>query len=267
MTAIALTIAGSDSSGGAGIQADLKTFAAFGVYGASVLTAITAQNTLGVRAIADLDPGFVGQQLDAVLEDLEVGAAKTGMLSRTAVIETVAERLRARRLPCLVVDPVMVATSGDVLLDPAALAALRERMLPLATLVTPNLREAELLTGRPVTDPAGMREAARALVGLGARAALVKGGHLTGAALDIFCDGHDFLEFVAPRVATRNTHGTGCTLSAAITAGLARGEPLNAAIAAAKRYITRALKTAPAIGHGAGPVNHFASVDREEEPR
>jgi hydroxymethylpyrimidine/phosphomethylpyrimidine kinase len=261
MTAIALTIAGSDSSGGAGIQADLKTFAAFGVYGASVITALTAQNTLGVRAIADVDPSFVAQQIDAVVEDLQVGAAKTGMLARVAVIEAVAERLRAHRLPYLVVDPVMVATSGDVLLEPQAVTCLRERILPLATLLTPNLREAEILTGRAVTNPAQMREAARALTETGVRAVLVKGGHLADDALDILYDGEKFQEFYAPQIATRNTHGTGCTLSAAVTACLARGFSLDESVAAAKRYITRAIATAPGIGHGSGPVNHFASAD------
>jgi hydroxymethylpyrimidine/phosphomethylpyrimidine kinase len=262
MIPIALTIAGSDSSGGAGIQADLKTFAAFGVYGASVITALTAQNTVAVRAIADVEADFVGRQIDAVVEDLDVRAAKTGMLARVAVIEVVAERMRAHPLPWLVVDPVMVATSGDVLLEPAAVACLRERILPLATLVTPNLREAEVLTGRPVTNAAQMRDAARALIDLGARAALVKGGHLAGSkAVDLLYDGRDFQEFAAPRIATRSTHGTGCTLSAAITAALARGCALETAVAAAKRYVTRAIETAPGIGHGAGPLNHFAPVD------
>lgn len=265
---IALTIAGSDPSGGAGIQADLKTFAAFGVYGASVITALTAQNTRGVTAVADLDPAFIARQLDAVLEDLEVGAAKTGMLSRAAVIETVVDRLGAHPLPHLVVDPVMVATSGDVLLQPSAISAMRERLLPIASLVTPNLREAELLTGSPVTSAAQMRDAARRLVEMGARAALIKGGHLAGEALDILYDGVSWREFSAPRTPTCNTHGTGCTLSAAITAGLARGLALEEAVAAAKRYITRAIQSAPAIGHGAGPVNHFAAVDLpERKPR
>lgn len=266
MIPIALSIAGSDSSGGAGIQADLKTFAAFGVYGASVITALTAQNTVGVRAIADVDPDFVGRQIDAVVEDLDIRAVKTGMLARTAVIEVVADRMRAHPVPYLVVDPVMVATSGDILLEPAAVACLRERILPLATLVTPNLREAEVLTGRSVTNTVEMREAARALIDLGARAVLVKGGHLAGEAVDLLYDGRDFQEFAASHIATRSTHGTGCTLSAAITAALARGCTLEVAVAAAKRYVTRAIKTAPGIGHGAGPLNHFAPVDEELFP-
>ncbi len=225
MVPIALTIAGSDSSGGAGIQADLATFAAFKVYGASVITALTAQNTTGVRAIFAISPDFVARQLDAVLDDLEVGAAKTGMLAGAAIIETLADRLRARPLRYLVVDPVMVAASGDLLLDPAANASMRNLMLPLATLLTPNLREAEVLTGRPVTTVAEMREAARALIDFGARAVLVKGGHLGGDAIDDFFDGRRLREFGAARIQSRNTHGTGCTLSAAIAAGLALGKP------------------------------------------
>ncbi len=263
MMPIALTIAGSDSCGGAGIQADLKTFTAFRVYGASVLTALTAQNTRGVRAIAEVEPAFVALQIDAVMEDLEVGAAKTGMLARAVIIEVVVERLKFHRLARLVVDPVMVATSGDVLLEPGAVKAVRDRLIPLAALVTPNLREAEVLTKREVKTVAQMREAARAIVGAGARAALVKGGHLKSDAADVLYDGRGFREFRAPRVVTRSTHGAGCTLSAAITAGLARGYDLERAIAAAKRYITRAIETAPGIGHGAGPVNHFAPTGED----
>jgi hydroxymethylpyrimidine/phosphomethylpyrimidine kinase len=267
MVSIALTIAGSDSSGGAGIQADLATFSAFKVYGASVLTALTAQNTTGVRAIFEVSPQFVAQQLDAVLDDLDVAAAKTGMLARAVIIEELSERLRVRPVPYVVVDPVMVATSGDLLLDPAATAAMRERMLPLATLVTPNLREAEVLTGRAVSTVAEMRDAARALVDLGAGAALVKGGHLAGEATDVFFDGRRLREFSAARIATRNTHGTGCTLSAAVTAGLAIGHGLETAIANAKSYVTRAIELAPDIGHGHGPVNHFVPIDEEVKQR
>ena len=265
---VALTIAGSDSSGGAGIQADLKTFAAFGVYGASVVTALTAQSTRGVQAVAEVDPGFVAQQLDAVLEDLPVRAAKTGMLARAAVIEIVVDRLTARRPAHLVVDPVMVATSGAVLLEPAAVACLRERLLPLATLVTPNLHEAAALTGVAVRGPDEMREAARRLVALGARAVLVKGGHLPGPALDVLYDGHDYRELSAPRLGTGPLHGAGCTLSAAITAALSRGQDLGDAVATAKRYVTRAIETATAIGHGATPLNHNLPPDGpERQPR
>ena len=243
---VALTIAGSDPSGGAGIQADLRTFAAFGVHGASVVTALTAQDTRRVRAIAEVTPAFVAQQLDAVLDDFEVRAAKTGMLHRAPVIDVVVARLHTRPLPHLVVDPVMVATSGDPLLEPEGIAALRERLLPLATLVTPNLHEAEVLTGRAVTTVAEMREAARALVALGARAALVKGGHLAGDAVDVLYDGRAFRELGAPRREGRRLHGTGCVLSAAITAGLARGSDLAEAVAEAKRFVTLAIETTPA---------------------
>jgi len=257
MNAIALTIAGSDSCGGTGIQADLKTFTAFGVYGASVVTALTLQNAVGVRAVVDVDPKFVAQQIDAVADDLEVGAAKTGMLARVPVIEAVADRLRAHALPYLVVDPVIVAPSGDVLLEPEAVTCLRERILPLAMLLTPNLREAEVLTGRRVTNLAQMRDAARALLDTGVRVVLVKGGHLASAAIDVFYDGRHFREFSAARIATRNTHGTGCTLSAAVAACLAQGLPPEEAVAAGKRHVTRAIATVQGIGQGAGPVNHF----------
>src|ERR1700687_4304317 len=243
MTAVALTIAGSDSSGGAGIQADLKTFAAFAVFGTSAITAITAQNTRGVSAIVNLDPAFVAAQIDAVADDFTIAAAKTGMLSRAEIISAVADRIRTRTIPQVVVDPVMVAASGDVLLEPDAIAMMRDVMLPLATLVTPNLREASILTGRDVSNRDAIREAARALVGLGAGAALVKGGSPAGVALigefqhqdaiDILYDGHNFREFRAPRVAIGRAHGEGCTLSAAIAAALARGGSLAGALDAA----------------------------------
>jgi hydroxymethylpyrimidine/phosphomethylpyrimidine kinase len=257
MIKVALTIAGSDSSGGAGIQADLKTFAAFGVYGASVLTALTAQNTRGVCAIADLEPGFVAAQIDAVADDFRIDAAKTGMLSRAEIVDAVAERVRARAIPNLVVDPVIVATSGDVLLRADAVAKMRDVMLPLAALVTPNLGEAALLATHPVTDAKSMREAARALVGLGARAALVTGGDLSGDAVDVLYDGREFTELSAPRVPIGRVHGAGCTLAAAIAACLARGEALGDAVAAAKRFVTEALRTAPPLGGGARPLNHL----------
>ena len=270
MTAVALTIAGSDSSGGTGIQADLKTFAAFAVFGTSAITAITAQNTRGVSGVANLDPGFVAAQIDAVADDFTIAAAKTGMLSRTEIIGAVANRIRVRKIPNVVVDPVMVAASGDVLLDPDAITMMREAMLPLATVVTPNLREASILTGRAVSNRDAMREAAQALVVLGARAALVKGGNPVAVALagdvqnqdaiDILYDGHNFREFRAPRVAIGRAHGAGCTLSAAIAASLARGESLENAIDAAKRYVSLALQNAPQIGHGARPLNHSVSA-------
>jgi hydroxymethylpyrimidine/phosphomethylpyrimidine kinase len=270
MIAVVLTIAGSDSSGGAGIQADLKTFAAFAVFGTSAITTITAQNTCGVSAVANLDPAFVAAQIDAVADDFTIAAAKTGMLSRVAIIGAIVDRIRIRKIPNVVVDPVMVAASGDVLLEPTAVTMMRDVMLPLATVVTPNLREASILTGRDVANRDAMREAAHALVALGARAALVKGGSLPVVALagdvenqeatDILYDGHNFYEFRAPRVPIGRAHGAGCTLSAAIAASLARGESLENAIDAAKRYVTRALQNAPPIGHGARPLNHSVAA-------
>jgi hydroxymethylpyrimidine/phosphomethylpyrimidine kinase len=262
MTPVALTIAGSDSGGGAGIQADLKTFAAFGVFGTSALTALTAQNTRGVTAIAEIEPAFVAAQIDAVADDFEIGAAKTGMLSRAAVIEAVAERIRAHKIPNLVVDPVMAAASGDVLLAPDAVGMMRDAMLPLATLATPNLREAELLTGAKISTPAEMAAAARAIVALGARATLVKGGALEGDALDVLYDGRAIREFRAARVGGPRAHGAGCTLSAAIAAGLALGCSPERAIVDAKAFVTRAIETAPRIGHGSRPLNHFAAAKR-----
>ncbi|HEY8514343.1 MAG TPA: bifunctional hydroxymethylpyrimidine kinase/phosphomethylpyrimidine kinase [Candidatus Binatia bacterium] len=254
-TKVALTVAGSDPSGGAGIQADLKTFAAFRVYGAAVLTCVTAQNTLGVRATGELPADLVAAQLDAVLEDLDVGAVKTGMLGRAEIVEVVAERLARLRAP-LVVDPVMVATSGDALLDAAGATALRERLLPLARLVTPNLDEAAALVGRPVHDVAAMRDAARAIQALGPRAVLVKGGHLTDVACDVLLDGDALHELTAPRVDVPRLHGTGCTLSAAIAALLARGASLLDAVRTAKAWLHEAIARAPAVGHGARPVDH-----------
>jgi hydroxymethylpyrimidine/phosphomethylpyrimidine kinase len=270
MTAVALTIAGSDSSGGAGIQADLKTFAAFAVFGTSAITAITAQNTRGVRAIVDLDPAFIAAQIDAVADDFTIAAAKTGMLSRTEIIGAVADRIRIRKIANLVVDPVMVTASGDVLLEPAAIMMMSDVMLPLATLVTPNWREASILTGREVSNRDSMKDAARALIALGARAALVKGGSAAAVArgndvpgqdaTDILYDGHNFRQFRAARVAIGPVHGAGCTLSAAIAASLARGESLENAIDAAKRYVTLALQNAPPIGHGSRPLNHSVAA-------
>jgi hydroxymethylpyrimidine/phosphomethylpyrimidine kinase len=262
----ALAISGSDSCGGAGAQADLKTFSAFGVWGASAITALTAQNTLGVNAVAELEPAFVAAQIDSICDDITIAAAKTGMLSRIDVIEAVADRIRARAIPNLVVDPVMVAASGAVLLAPGAVAAMREHMFPLATLVTPNLREAEILLGRSeINDAVAMAKAARDLVHIGARAALVTGGALEGDALDVLFDGHEIHEFKGPRVRSGRAHGAGCTLSAAIAAGLARGAAMIAAIAAAKAYVTRAIEQAPALGHGSRPLNHMVAATLEEK--
>lgn len=260
MTARALTIAGSDSGGGAGIQADLKTFASLGVYGMSAITAVTAQNTVEVRAWQALSPELVGQQIAAVAEDIGVDAAKTGMLANRDVIEAVASSIHRYGIDRLVVDPVMVAKSGDALLEPEAQAALRERLLPLALVVTPNLPETAALTGvagASLASPEGRREAARRLHDLGPRWVVVKGGHLEGDAVDLVFDGQEFVELRRPRVATRNTHGTGCTFSAAIAAHLARGLDVAAALGAAKDYIQWAVGHALELGRGHGPTNHF----------
>ena len=252
----ALTIAGSDSGGGAGIQADLKTFAALGVYGLSALTAITAQNTRGVQRVMELPVELVVAQIDAVLEDIGADVAKTGMLSRPAIIEGVADCVRKWGLR-LVIDPVMVAKGGASLLQSEAVETLCSMLLPLAEVVTPNLPEAEVLTGRHLTTLDDMREAARAIYALGPRHVIVKGGHSTGDPVDLYFDGQHFLEFTAERLQTSHTHGTGCTFSAAIAAFLAQGLPVEAAVAGAKRYITEAIRHAPGLGHGHGPLNHF----------
>jgi hydroxymethylpyrimidine/phosphomethylpyrimidine kinase len=254
---VALTIAGSDSGGGAGIQADLKTFQALGVYGASAIAAITAQNTLGVRAVHEVPESVVAAQIDAVAEDLGVDGAKTGMLSSAAIIATVADRVRQWGFAdVLVVDPVMVAKSGDRLLREDAVRALRHDLLPLAAVVTPNLPEAEVLVGHPISDDAGVEQAAREIVDLGPRAVVMKGGHRAGDPVDVLFDGSAFHRFPAPRVATKNTHGTGCTFSAAIAAQLARGAGLVDAVAVAKRYLYEAIRRNEPMGHGHGPVAH-----------
>lgn len=267
---IALTIAGSDSSGGAGIQADLKTFSALGVYGASALTAVTAQNTLGVQGVEVLAAAFVLAQITSVLSDLDVRAIKTGMLATAEIVTLVADRLRLVPIP-VVVDPVMVATSGDSLLSLDAIVAVRTRLLPIAALVTPNLPEAaRLLEVGEADDEAAMRGQAEALVGLGCRAVLLKGGHGTGAeAVDVLFDGHTMTRLARPRLQTRNTHGTGCTLSAAIAAGLAHGLPLAVAVAQAKDYLWSALAAADqlTVGRGHGPVNHLYATAGQREPQ
>jgi hydroxymethylpyrimidine/phosphomethylpyrimidine kinase len=258
----ALTIAGSDSSGGAGIQADLKTFAALGVYGLSVLTAVTAQNTLGVHAVEDITPTLVEAQIDAVLEDIGADAAKTGMLSSPAIIEAVASRVRKWGLR-LVVDPVMMAKSGHALLKPEAVATLRSQLLPLAEVVTPNLPEAEILTDRRIETLDDMRAAASAIFALGPRHVVVKGGHRSAEPVDVYFDGEHFVELRAERIHTAHTHGTGCTFSAAIAALLARGMPVQEAVTAAKHYITGAIRHAPGLGQGHGPVAHFWQWEKQ----
>jgi hydroxymethylpyrimidine/phosphomethylpyrimidine kinase len=252
-----MTIAGSDSGGGAGIQADLKTFQALGVYGTSTLTAITAQNTVGVRAVHEVPLDVIAAQIDAVIEDIGVDAAKTGMLSSAEIIGVVADRVRHWRLERLVVDPVMVAKSGDRLLREDAVQALISELLPLAYVVTPNLPEAEVLVGRSIATATDIHDAARAILDLGPRAVVMKGGHAAGPdAVDVLFDGRDFTTFSSPRYATANTHGTGCTFSAAIAAHLARGADLRQAVDRAKAYLSEAIRLAPQIGSGHGPVAH-----------
>jgi len=264
---IALTIAGSDSGGGAGIQADLKTFHAFGVFGTSAITAITAQNTVGVRAVHPIPLADVRAQIDAVAEDLRPAAFKTGMLATKELVLAVAEAIQAHGLTRYVMDPVMVATSGDRLLDADAVTALRDSLLPTATLITPNLEEASILTGRPIDDLDDMRAAAVSLVEMGAAAALVKGGHLDGDAVDVFWDGRTERSWRHPRIDTRHTHGTGCTLSAAVTAGLANGHPLEESVSTAIRWTAEAIATAPGLGGGHGPVNHFVVPALTQAPQ
>jgi hydroxymethylpyrimidine/phosphomethylpyrimidine kinase len=258
----ALTIAGSDSGGGAGIQADLKTFSALGCYGMSVITALTAQNTRAVTAIHGLPPDFITRQLDAVLSDLGADAVKVGMLHAPEIIDAVADGLQRHGAVNIVVDPVMVAKSGDALLQNDAVDALRTRLIPMADLITPNLPEASVLLDRPVTRAEDMPGAAGDLAALGCRAVLLKGGHLgADESLDVLYlgDTRQLISLPAPRVATPNTHGTGCTLSSAVAAGLAAGRPMADAVHAAKDYITQAIRSAAdyGIGGGHGPVHHF----------
>jgi len=257
-TAVALTVAGSDSGGGAGIQADLKTFAAHGVYGVCAITAVTAQNTQVVSAVQVLKPATVLSQIGAIITDFSVAALKTGMLANATIVETVARAIRSANLGPLVVDPVMVAKSGDRLLDERALTALTRELLPLAALVTPNLPEAEVLAGIPVRTLEDQREAARRIVALGVRAVVVKGGHAaSNDIVDLLFDGQTFTEFRTERVPGTSTHGTGCTFSAAITAQLALGRGIQEAIPLAQAYVAKAMRNAPGLGHGHGPMGHL----------
>ena len=260
MIPVALTVAGSDPSGGAGIQADLKTFHQFGVYGQAAITLITVQNTVGVRHVECLPADLVAQQFRAVIEDIAPGAVKTGALGNREIIEAVAEIAADLKCP-LVVDPVAVSKHGARLLAADAIDTLKTRMLPRAFLLTPNIEEAEMLTGVPVRDVAGMYAAAEKLAAMGSRAVLVKGGHLAGNAIDILLVDGRKLEFTAPRIDTQHTHGTGCTYSAAIAALLAKGEDLESAVGKAKRYISQAIRTNPGLGKGSGPVNHHAASE------
>jgi len=263
----ALTIAGSDSGGGAGIQADLKTFAAFGVYGCSVITAITAQNTQQVTGVEPVSPGMVRKQLEAVLSDIRPDVVKTGMLANATIIGAVASSLSAAQKIPLVVDPVMLSKSGDNLLDRDALATLREHLFPLADLITPNIPEAQVLTGRTLTTTDDFEQAARQLHSMGARAVLLKGGHRpriraesnleSNEVVDVFFDGREFHSIRGPWVNTPHTHGTGCTLASAIAASLAQGLELYAAIVQARAYLTKALGAGFVVGQGISPVHHF----------
>lgn len=259
MTGVALTIGGSDPSGGAGIQADLKTFHQFGVYGEAVITLLTVQNTVRVSRVEVMPAGLVIEQLAAVLEDIPPHAAKTGALGSADMVEAVARAAESFGFP-LVVDPVMVSKHGLPLLRADAVGAIRDLLLRRAALITPNVPEAEALTGLTIRNLEQMRAAAARLRQMGARAVLIKGGHMEGDAVDLLLDGERWLEFPAPRVATQHTHGTGCTYSAAITAGLACGLGLGDAVARAKRFIHEAIRTNPGLGRGSGPVNHHAEV-------
>jgi hydroxymethylpyrimidine/phosphomethylpyrimidine kinase len=254
---VALTIAGSDSGGGAGIQADLKTFAALGVYGTCALTAITAQNSRGVTAVQALSPDLVVAQIDAVADDFGPRATKIGMLATADIITAVADALTRHQLRHVVLDPVMVAKGGDHLLEPAAVDALRDRLLPLADIVTPNVPEAEVLTGLIIRTIDDQRQAAARLVAMGACSAVVKGGHMSGLATDVWHDGTRTIDFAGARITTRHTHGTGCTFSSAIAAGLALGLDVETAIRQAKDYVTGAIRHAPGLGAGHGPLGHL----------
>ena len=262
MIPVALTIAGSDPSGGAGIQADLKTFHQFGVYGEAVITLLTVQNTVRVERVDCVPAELVVAQLRAVLEDIPPQAAKTGALGNREIVEAMAEAAASFAFP-LVVDPVMISKHGQPLISPDAVAAVRERLLPRASLICPNLAEAEELTGISVRTVDDMRAAAQRLCEMGAKAALVKGGHLQGCAVDVLFDGSNWREFSGPHFDTPHTHGTGCTYSAGIAAELARGASLDAAVARAKNYITQAIRSGPGLGHGCGPVNHHAPTGQK----
>ena len=262
---VALTIAGSDSSGGAGIQADLKTFAALGVYGASVITALTAQNTLRVSGIHQVPAEFVTAQIDAVFSDLAVGAVKIGMVAQLDNIDAIAAGLKRWSPKHVVLDPVMVATSGDRLLASEAIEALRSKLIPCASIITPNLPEAAALLGEPVAESeAAVEHQGKRLLAMGCRAVLIKGGHGEGAeSIDYLIDPQGTRALAAPRIATKNTHGTGCSLSSAIAAGLAKGEGLETAVRNAKAWISAAISAADrfSVGHGHGPIHHFHKFD------
>ncbi|HEY8908779.1 MAG TPA: bifunctional hydroxymethylpyrimidine kinase/phosphomethylpyrimidine kinase [Desulfosporosinus sp.] len=255
-----LTIAGSDCSGGAGVQADLKTFSAHGVYGMSVITAVTAQNTQGVFAVQDISRDVIAKQIEAIFDDIEVDGVKIGMVSQVQTIEVIADRLRHYSPQTIVVDPVMVSKSGYHLLNSEAEVTLIKELLPLAMLVTPNIPEAEVMTKTSIQTLKQMEEAARTIYQMGPQNVLIKGGHLEGDSIDILYDGREFRYFSSARIATKNTHGTGCTLSSAITSNLALGCSLNEAVSLAKEYITIAIQHSLSIGKGVGPTHHFYTL-------
>lgn len=256
-----LTIAGSDSGGGAGIQADLKTIAALGGYGMSVITALTAQNTTGVQGIYEIPVPFIEKQFESVASDIGIDAVKTGMLASPAIIAAVAKKIRRHKIRIVVVDPVMAAKGGSRLLADRAEETLKKDLLPLALVVTPNIPEAESLSGIRIRTKKAMEDAARSIHDLGAKNILVKGGHLKGEALDILFDGDNFFEFASPRIKTRDTHGTGCTLASAIAVHLAFNMPVSEAVAMAKDYVTGTIRNSLRLGRGHGPVNHMWACD------
>lgn len=258
-----LIIAGSDSSGGAGVQADLKTVSALGAFGMTAITALTAQNTTGVYGVIEIDPKFVVAQIETCVSDIGCDAAKTGMLSNTALIEAVAGTISSQKLKPLVVDPVMIAKSGAPLLKPDAVASLKAKLLPHATVVTPNLHEAVALTGRGIKTLAQMKQAARAIFDLGPANVVIKGGHLEGVAADILYDGREFVEYRKERIDTRNTHGSGCIFASAIAANLAQRRTVRESVAEAEDFITAAIQASLAIGKGCGPANPMAWLYRK----
>ncbi len=260
-----LTVAGSDSGGGAGIQGDLKTIALLGGFGMSAITALTAQNTIAVKEIQEVPASFVAAQMEAVLEDIGVDAMKTGMLGNAAIVRTVSQKVRKYGISHLVVDPVMISSTGQRLLAPEAEDVLREELIPFAEVVTPNLRESAVLTGKKIKNRQDMRNAAIQIHKMGAKNVFVKGGHLPGQPLDIFFDGQEFLELKAKRITTPHIHGTGCTISAAIAVELAKGRSAAEAVARAKAFVTAAIRFSLPLGHGAGPVNPYAAAAKEQE--
>ncbi len=261
----ALTIAGSDSCGGAGIQADIKAMSALGVYAMSVITAVTAQNTMGVFGVEEISPEMVGAQIDAVFEDIRVDAVKIGMVSAMPTIGIIADKLQEYQYKNIVLDPVMISKSGCALLKPESMDALKARLIPLAALITPNIPEAEALTGMKITSLEQMKEASEKLLDLGPGAVLVKGGHYSGDSHDVLNNGGTISVLTAKRIPTKNTHGTGCTLSSAIAARLALGDDVGQAVAMAKKYITGAIEHSFSPGKGVGPVNHFYKLYKQLE--